>query len=110
MVHEDELHAGVSSTLSCPCLGRHTPVLQISLVSGDTCSYGKSIVEVVGGRDEFLPITCDRGSNCGVSFASELRDQVCCELIYHNWFVLYRDLWLRCSPNAVSSPVLFMRA
>jgi hypothetical protein len=67
MVHEDELHAGVSSTLSCPCLGRHTPVLQISLVPGDTCLYGKSIVEIVGGRDEFLPITCDRGSNCGVS-------------------------------------------
>jgi hypothetical protein len=50
MVHEDELHAGVSSTLSSLCLGRHTLVLEISLVPVDTCLYGKSIVEIIGGR------------------------------------------------------------
>lgn len=56
MFHEDELRAGVSSTLSCLCLGRHTLVLEMPLVPMDTCSYGNSIVEIVGGRDEFLPI------------------------------------------------------
>jgi hypothetical protein len=55
MVREDELHAGVSSTLSCLCLGRYTLVLEIPLVPVDTRLYGKSIVEIVGGRDEFLP-------------------------------------------------------
>jgi hypothetical protein len=50
MVHEDELHAGVSSTLSCLWLGRHPLALEISLVRVDPCLYGKSIVEIVGGR------------------------------------------------------------
>jgi hypothetical protein len=65
MVHEDELHAGVSSTLSCLCLGRHTLVLEISLVPVDTCLYGKALLK--SSADGFLPITCDRSSNCGVS-------------------------------------------
>jgi hypothetical protein len=79
MVHEDELHAGVSSTLSCLCLGRRTLILEIPLVLVDICLYGKSVVEIVSGRDEFLPIMCDRGSNSGIELGSELRDQ---ELIY----------------------------
>ena len=82
MVHEDELRAGVSSTQSCLCLGQTYPNTNTldAACSVDICLYDKSIVEIVGGRDEFLPIMCDRGRNSGIELGSELCDQVCWEL------------------------------
>lgn len=37
--------------------------------------YGKRIVEIGGGRGDFLRIICDRGDNCGVSFGPSYRPE-----------------------------------
>jgi hypothetical protein len=37
--------------------------------------YGKRVVEIGGGRGDFLRIICDRGDNCGVSFGPSYKPE-----------------------------------